>query len=107
MKSMLQLIGLILVNGLFMGCATEDTLGDKMIRKGESTEELGSQWNEGNELVREGEELMAQGHELRKEAQIKIAEGKRLIQEGEQLKRKSQRKYREKFPPAEIRLKSN
>jgi hypothetical protein len=90
---------------LSSGCATEPTLGDKMLNQSESTKQMGIKWTRGQELVIDGEklqkkgyELVEKGKELQEEGAANIEEGDRLISQGRRLIEESESAYKAKFP---------
>jgi hypothetical protein len=109
---------------LFAACASEPTLGDKMLGQSESTRQIGIDWNRGhamitdgekikkrgNEMVEEGKKQIEDGKELQKQGkklinngEDKINEGDRLISRGKEMIEDSETSFRAKFPNLPLR----
>ena len=87
------------------GCASEPSVGDRMISQGGDTLNLGQQWNEGRklvsegkDLVEEGEEQIEDGEELIDEGKDNIKEGKKMIRKGKEMMTETEKLYGERFP---------
>lgn len=85
------------------GCATEPTLGDRMIEKSAGGQEIGENWNKGRAMVEKGERLKEKGEDQVEDGKDNIKQGKKLIERGERLMKESEVQYREKYPGESIR----
>jgi hypothetical protein len=72
--------------GLVTGCASDSTLGEELVQKGETDIDLGKQWTKGQELIKEGNEDIAEGNTLTTHGRAKVQRGKEMVREVEHLR---------------------
>jgi hypothetical protein len=68
------------------GCASDPTLGEQLVERGQTDVDLGKQWLEGQKLIEEGQEDIEEGSEQLKEGEEKVRRGKQLVHEVERLR---------------------
>lgn len=101
------LSGSIFAITLLAGCASEPTLGERMIKQSTGTEKLGRTWEDGSEkvvkgekLIEEGKEMIEDGRDEMRDGEDKVSEGRDLVEKGQKMMQDSEREYRLKFPNA-------
>lgn len=87
MKLLLATLSLF---SLLASCANEPSFGDRLVARGESTSQIGEQWNKGAELVVEGERQMKRGRKLVEEGESLIRTGEKNVERGKKLQRESE-----------------
>ncbi len=75
------------------GCATKQTVGDRMSSFGEQAKSLGSQWEEGSKLVDKGQKQRKQAQKELADAEAKLAKADRSIREGRELMSHSENSF--------------
>ncbi|GAA3712235.1 hypothetical protein GCM10022421_19530 [Oceanisphaera sediminis] len=83
---------------LAAGCAGTPTTGEKMLSRSEAAQDIGKQWNQGNELVLKGEKLQAKGERQVEDGKDNIKDGQSMVKKGQRLMEKSEARYRKNFP---------
>ena len=89
---------LLSVVGVCVGCNSAPSIGDQMKTHGNTAEQLGKQWNQGEKLLKRGNKLSEQSSKLFAEAETKKAKAAEMIEKGQQLMDTSQGSFAEKFP---------
>ena len=67
---------------LVAGCASEPTVGDLISRHGKNYEDIGKQWNKGNDMLVRGQELVKKGQQQVIDGN-ENNKGKRLVEASE------------------------
>ena len=93
MKCSTAAIVLTLTATMVPGCATKQTVGDRMSRFGEQAKSLGSQWEEGSKLVDKGQKQRNQAQKELADAEAKLAKADRSIREGRDLMEQSENAF--------------
>ena len=88
---------LLLMLSTPIGCASTHTIGDQMKAHGKRTSEIGSQWNQGESMVKKAAKLSEEADDLARKSQQKKAESEKLMVEGRQLIQKSEIAYQDQF----------
>jgi len=88
---------LLLILSTPIGCARNQTFGDKMKAQGKITSDIGSQWNHGESMVKKAAKLSKESDDLARKSQQKKTESEKLMAEGKQLIQKSEIAYRDQF----------
>lgn len=87
----------VLILTTSIGCASNQTIGDKMKDHGKLTRDIGNQWNQGDSMVKKGNKLRNESDELARKSREKQAESEKLLTEGRQLMQKSEVAYQSQF----------
>lgn len=78
--------GAALLAGIFCAalaaCGGAPTFGDQVISQGKGTSAIGSDWNDGEEMVAKGQKLEERGHDEVAKGQRDIAEGREMVARG-------------------------
>ncbi len=79
------------------GCAGTPTIGDKINQFGKTTSQIGSDWNDGESMVKKGMKLRDEAESLAKKSTAKNQESERLIEEGKRKMSENEVAFREQF----------
>tara|TARA_R110001592_G_scaffold137594_1_gene355775 strand:- start:75 stop:380 length:306 start_codon:yes stop_codon:yes gene_type:complete len=78
---------------LVAGCASEPTVGDLISRHGKNYEDIGKQWNKGNDMLVRGQELVKKGQQQVIDGNENIEDGEELINKGKRLVEASEKRF--------------
>jgi hypothetical protein len=69
-----------------VSCGTNPpTLGEKIIKQGQSMSAVGEQWVEGEKMINKGEKMIKQGEEQIEEGRQLITKGRAMMKESEEI----------------------
>ncbi|MFN3701184.1 MAG: hypothetical protein ACK4VI_06645 [Alphaproteobacteria bacterium] len=87
---------------LVAGCSSKPTVGDQMIIKSQSAQNLGKQWNDGNKMVTSGNKKIEEGQRLINRGNNLVSQGNSEVRRGETLIHESEATFNQKFPQNQI-----
>lgn len=89
-------------------CSKNPTVGDQMLSKEQQVNQITTEWQTGNELVRKGEKyirsgqrLINKGNHMIERGHTKISKGKKMVKNGEKMMKRSEKVFAKEFASKE------
>lgn len=86
-------------------CSHKQNIGDRMISQEQHINQISTEWQAGNELVRKGnktirsgQSMVKKGNQLVEKGYTKISKGKKMVKNGEKMMKRSQKVFAKEFP---------